>query len=269
MLVSERFSMQAYLARIGLATRPPATLEGLTQLMRAQLCHVPFENLDVQAGRRVSLQPDDIVEKIIAQGRGGYCYEVNGVFSLALQAMGLPYQWVAARPMFYPARRPRTHMAVLVHIGQQAFLCDLGFGSWGPTLPLPLDHTGQEVRHGSDVFKISASPSDGHVLSAWVHGAWVTQYGFDLWPQEWVDFEPANHLNSTHPEAIFVKQLLVIQHTPSGRKMLSGSRFKVFEGGTVTERLLSDAEVDACLQQEFHLPALKDLRQNSPARATP
>lgn len=52
--------------------------------MHHQLRAVPFENLDVQAGKIVSLVPEEIVEKIIDRNRGGYCYEVNGIFAMAL-----------------------------------------------------------------------------------------------------------------------------------------------------------------------------------------
>ena len=76
---SEHFPLAAYLERIGLRHAPKADLDGLTQLMRAQLFAVPFENLDVQAGREISLEPEAILHKIIGQRRGGYCYEPESV----------------------------------------------------------------------------------------------------------------------------------------------------------------------------------------------
>ena len=254
------FDISRYLKRVRLEQLPDRSPSGLAQLMTAQLRHIPFENLDVQAGVGVSLAPQDVIEKILGRGRGGYCYEVNGLFSMALQAMNIPYQWIAARPMFYPARRPRTHMAVVALLDEGPYLCDLGFGSWGPTLPIPLCNSDQETCTAHDRFKITRSEKDAYILQAWVNGAWVSQYGFDLAPQEWVDFEPANHLNSTHPDAIFVKQVLVILHTAMGRKVLSGNRLKVFDRGQCTERVLSEAEVDECLQHDFCLPPLQRLR---------
>jgi arylamine N-acetyltransferase len=66
--------------------------------MRHQLFSVPFENLDVQAGKIVSLAPDDIADKVLKKGRGGYCYEVNGLFAMALAALGiLTVSWRRAR----------------------------------------------------------------------------------------------------------------------------------------------------------------------------
>jgi N-hydroxyarylamine O-acetyltransferase len=266
MFFQTSFDLQRYLSRIGLGGAPQGNIQGVTDMMRAQLRHVPFENLDVQARLGVSLDPEQMVEKILGRGRGGYCYEVNGIFSMALQALGMRYQWVAARPMFYPVRRPRTHMAVIVFLDDGPYLCDLGFGSWGPTLPLSLNAVGQTICDGHDRFKLTRSDADGYVLHAWVNGAWVSQYGFDLSPQEWIDFEPMNHLNATHPEAIFVKQILVIQHTSEGRKILTDRRFKQYVGAQVSERLLSEREVADCLRQEFRLPSVADLQRNPHAR---
>ena len=105
---AENFSLPAYFDRIGFQGEAKPDLATLVSLMRHQLHSVPFENLDVQAGKVVSLVPEHIVDKIVQRRRGGYCYEVNGIFSMALQALGIPHRYVAARPMFYPVRRPRT-----------------------------------------------------------------------------------------------------------------------------------------------------------------
>jgi N-hydroxyarylamine O-acetyltransferase len=257
-LTAANFSLASYLQRIDFAGEPTATLEGVTALMRQQLHTVPFENLDVQAGKRVSLDPEHIVEKIIGQRRGGYCYEINGLFSMALAALGVTHIWVAARPMFYPARRPKTHMAVVVQLQGRQYLCDLGFGSYGITAPLALDTLDEPVLQGHDQFKLSRQSDGDLLLQAWVDGAWANQYAFDLTPQEWVDFEPANHLNSTHPEAVFVKSLLVIAHNPHGRHILFGQVLKTIAHGQVSKRSLQSGEVAGVLRELFNLTAQQE-----------
>jgi N-hydroxyarylamine O-acetyltransferase len=250
---STHFSLTSYLQRIHFVGQPEATIEGITSLMRHQLFAVPFENLDVQAGKLISLVPEHIVDKIVHQGRGGYCYEINGLFCMALEALGVAYHWVAARPMFYPVRRPKTHMAIIVQLGGRQWLVDLGFGSYGITAPMALDALGQEVKQGHDTFKLTCSGSGDYLLQALVEGAWVNQYGFDLTAQEWVDFEPANHLNSTHPEAVFVKSLLVIGHNARGRTILFGSSLKTVVDGVVSKRIVEPHEIDALLKDTFEL----------------
>ncbi len=250
---AENFSLPAYLERIVYRGETKADLPTLFSLMRHQLFAVPFENLDVQAGKIISLVPEEIVDKIVQRHRGGYCYEVNGIFSMALHALGIPYRYVAARPMFYPARRPRTHMALIATVEGVEWLCDLGFGSYGLRAPIRIDTFDTEVRQDHDTFMLTESDIGEIVLKAKVEGEWVNQYGFDLSRQEWVDFAPANYMNSTHPDAIFVKQYVVVLHTEAGRKIFSGDTFKVVEQGRTTKREIAAEERAALLVQQFGL----------------
>jgi N-hydroxyarylamine O-acetyltransferase len=250
---ADNFNLQDYFARIGYQGQPSADIATLNALMRCQLFSVPFENLDVQAGKLVSMTPEDIVEKIVYQQRGGYCYEVNGLFAIALQALGFDYQLVAARPMFYPVRRPKTHMAIVVQLGQQAWLCDLGFGSYGLRAPMALDVLDSEVMQDNDCFMLTATAPDAFLLKARVEEKWQQQFEFNLSRWEFLDFYPANYMNSTHPDAIFVQKLLVVLHTPTGRHILFGNTLKTITNGVVEKRFLSAEERSGVLKKVFGL----------------
>ena len=176
------FSLQKYCDRIGYKGDLKPNAQTLNALMRQQLMTVPFENLDVQEGKIVSLVPEEIVDKIIGRNRGGYCYEINGIFAMALEALGIKYQFVAARPMFYPVRRPKTHMAIVAKIDGRRYLCDLGFGSYGIRAPIDLDRIGEPIEQDNDIFMLEKSKSDEYLLKAYVDGAWANQYAFDLYP---------------------------------------------------------------------------------------
>jgi len=252
---ARNFDLALYQERIGYTGVVQPDIATVSQWMHLQLCSVPFENLDVQARKGVSLVPEDIVEKILYQGCGGYCYEVNGLFAMALTAIGVPWHFVAARPMFYPERRPKTHMAVVAQLDGESWLCDLGFGSYGLRRPFPLSQMDTELRQDDDVFKLSRLPNGELLLQALSEGQWTRQYSFDLTPWEWVDFAPANHLNSTHPQAIFVRQLLVILQTSKGRKILSGNTLKLIEAATSDKRTLAEDELPDILRDEFKLDA--------------
>ncbi|MFD2755300.1 arylamine N-acetyltransferase family protein [Comamonas terrae] len=250
---ASNFDLPTYLQRIGHTGHAGPDTATLHALMRRQLFTVPFENLDVQAGRIVSLVPEDIADKILRQGRGGYCYEVNGLFAMALQALGIAYRFVAARPMFYPARRPRTHMAVIAEVEGRRWLCDLGFGSYGIRAPMDLDAVGVEVAQDCDTFQLTLDERGEYVLKARVEGQWANQYAFDLSPQEWIDFVPANYLNSTHPEAIFVQKLLVVLHHSTGRAILLDDMLKTVTNGQVEKRQLAREEIGEVLASLFGL----------------
>jgi N-hydroxyarylamine O-acetyltransferase len=247
------FTLANYLQRIGYQGQPTADMDSVTRMMLLQLRTVPFENLDVQAGKVVSLVPEHIIEKIIHQQRGGYCYEINGLFSMALTALGVSYRWVAARPMFYPARRPKTHMAIVMELEGRQWLIDLGFGSYGITAPLALDTLDVPVQQGHDSFQLSRLANGDYLLQAKVDDVWANQYSFDLIAQEWIDFEPVNYLNSTHPDAVFVKSLLVINHNASGRTILFGNSLKTIANGQSNKRSLEAHEIDSILKNTFGL----------------
>ncbi len=249
------FDLNAYFERIGYAGRSGADLATVAELMRHQLQAVPFENLDVQAGKAISLVPEDIVAKIVQRRRGGYCYEVNGLFAMALAALGVPYRFVGCRPMTYPARRPRTHMALLATLEGEEWLCDVGFGSYGMRAPMRL-HEAAEVRQDHDRFQLGLTNEREYLLRAWVAGEWANQYCFDLSYHEWIDFMPANWLNSSHPDTLFVQHRVVMRQTPEGRVILFDERLKTVQDDTVTERLLAAQEVADCLREVFGLEPL-------------
>jgi N-hydroxyarylamine O-acetyltransferase len=250
---ADNFALDAYCDRIGFSGELAQDLKTVTGLMRHQLTTVPFENFDVQAGKVVSLIPEDIVTKIIQHRRGGYCYEVNGLFAMALGALGVPYQFIACRPMIYPVLRPRTHMALIVRIEDEPWLCDLGFGSYVIQEPIRLADAGKEIRQGYNTFMLEQPTDHDYLLKAYVEGEWANQYSFDLWPQQWVDFTPANYLNSTHPDSLFVQKLVVLMHHSNGRSILFGDRLKCVNGDLSQERMLRQEEVEAVLRETFGL----------------
>ncbi len=256
-MYADNFSLEQYFKRIGLdygqLHESPINSEMLTRIMRQQLFNVPFENLDVQSGKIVSLVPEKIVEKILFNQRGGYCYEVNGIFAMALQALNIPYRLVAARPMFYPTRRPRTHMVIIATLEDEQWLCDLGFGSYGIRAPIRLSGLNLSIPQEHDQFRLSKVSEHEYLLQAWVSNEWANQFAFDLSPQEWVDFEPANYMNSTHPSAIFVQKLLVVLHTELGRKILFGNTLKIIENGIEHKKILTSAELLHSLGEDFKL----------------
>lgn len=249
---ADNFNLDLYFARIGYAGAAEANLDTVTALLRHQLRNVPFENLDVLAGRAISLKPEDIVDKIVHRRRGGYCYEVNGLFALALTALGVPWRFVGCRPMTYPARRPRTHMGVLVTLDGEEWLCDAGFGSYGMRAPMRLETRGV-VRQDEDEFELTRSDAGEYVLRARVDGAWANQYGFDLAHHEWIDFLPANWLNSTHPETLFTQHRIVMRQTPEGRLILFDERLKTVAGGQTRTREIVPDELPAVLREHFGL----------------
>ena len=248
------FTLDRYLQRIGYEGRPSATLACVTKMMRCQLHSVPFENLDIQAGKGISLEPADIAEKILQRQRGGYCFEVNGLFAMALAALQIRYFFIAASPVnHHNVKKARTHMAVVVQIDDGQWLCDCGYGGYGLREPIRIDLLDTEVHQDEDVFLLSRFGEQEILLQSKVQGVWEAQYAFDLTPHNWADFADANHYNSTHHDSLFVRKLLVVLCTPHGRKILFGTALKMVEHGQQVQHHVAPEQRQEILRREFGL----------------
>lgn len=130
--------LAAYLRRINYAGPLDRSLRTLRMLHRAQLLAIPYENLDVQFGVPLSLDADALFEKMVERKRGGWCYEMNGLFAWALRDLGFNISLVAgaANRKERGADAEMNHLAMLVHL-EQTYLADVGFGN-GSILPVPL-----------------------------------------------------------------------------------------------------------------------------------
>jgi N-hydroxyarylamine O-acetyltransferase len=129
------FDLDAYLARIGLRGRP-----SLAQVHRAHLASIPFENLDPQCGTPVSLALEDLERKLVAERRGGYCFEQNLLLKAALEALGAEVDLLLARVRLGAERgvtRPRSHLVLRVRADGASWHADVGFGLGAPLEPLP------------------------------------------------------------------------------------------------------------------------------------
>ena len=247
------FNWAQYLDRIQYSGTVVPTAEGIKQLMQSQLFTVPFEDLDVQAGKMISLDGNAIFDKIVTRKRGGYCYEVNGLFALALQEIGIPYIFVAARPLVTPAENPKTHIAIIATISGADYLIDLGFGGNGIREPLLLQDAGKEVVQGFETFLLERMDNQEYLLKAIANSKWGNLYAFDCSPQLWIDFKPANYYNTSHPDSFFVQNRVVVLQNPTGKKIIFRNTFKSISNGETTSRTFTPEEYERILNEEFFL----------------
>lgn len=250
------FPFEAYRRRVHDSGDLGPDLETVTRLMSQQLLHIPFENIDVLNGLDISLQPENLVNKLIHQSRGGYCFELNGLFAMVLDELGVSYRMLAARPLVGGDNRPKTHMALAIELDNRLWLCDLGYGRYGIRQPVDLEQLNIKIQQQDDFYRLSCNSEGIYLLEAEVDGEWLAQIEFDLAPQRWIDFAPANHYTSTHPDSIFVNQVLAILFTEQGRKVLFGSQYKVITGNQTFIRSIDPVEVNELLKLEFNLPPL-------------
>ncbi len=248
--------LDAYFARIGYAGPREPTLEVLSALQRAHPAAIPFECLDPLLGRPVRLDPASLEAKLVRGGRGGYCFENNGVLWRVLQALGFEVTPLSARVRWMQPEDappgPLSHMLLKVDLEGEAFLCDVGFGGQSPTAPLRLvPDLEQATPHGT--YRI-VSREGGFELQMRLPDRWAALYRFNLEPRLAADYEVANWFTSTHPMSRFTNGLMV-SRAPEGRRLnLQDLGLTSYSSGGVEERLIGSAEeLHAVLTGDFGL----------------
>jgi N-hydroxyarylamine O-acetyltransferase len=260
--IDERIDLDAYFARVGYTGARTATLETLRALHGLHPAAIAFENLDPLLKRRILLDAASVQKKLVQSGRGGYCFEQNGLFIRALKTMGFNAVGLAARVFIRqtPGRTRRSHMLVKVELPEGRYIADVGFGSWAMSAPLALDRQGpQETPHGP--FRI-ARDGDYFEVQTIVEGEWTTLYRFTLEEQLPMDYEVSNWFCSTHPESKFTTDLMVAR-LPQGKRLgLINRRFSIHypDGRTERHELKTASDVAGVLENEFGivLPAPRE-----------
>ena len=240
--------LDAYLTRVGLPAAGDPDLAALRRLHAAHVNAIPFENLDILLGRGVRLDLDALRGKLIAQKRGGYCFEHNTLFLAVLQEVGFTAVPLEARVRGGGVLRPRTHMVIGVDIGGQAWLADVGFGGEGPREPVLM--RGEETTASSGLAYRIVQDDDALVLQMRRDTAWSDQYAFLTRPVHPVDFEVANWYTSTHPTSPFVRTLTAQRTTRDVRYLL---RYP-----TYTEIRAADTRTHDITREEL-LPLLRNV----------
>ncbi|HXD55785.1 MAG TPA: arylamine N-acetyltransferase [Solirubrobacteraceae bacterium] len=238
------FDLEAYLQRIGLGGRP-----SLAEIHRAHATSIPFEGLAPHVGEPVALDPSSLAEKLVAGGRGGYCFEQNLLLKAALEALGYEAEPVLARVLVGAppgAMRPRTHLLLRVFDGERSWHADVGFGSGTLIEPIPWGPGAEHEQLGWR-FRVIERGQE-LVLQAEGGGEWGDLYRFDPDPVPEIDIETSNWWTATHPESRFVAGLLVSRQLPDGRRLILTDW-----GGelALTERSPQDAQTTPVASDEL------------------
>jgi len=222
-----------YLHRIGYAGAREPTSETLFALQRAHLLAVPFEALDCHLGVPIRLETDALFEKIVVRRRGGFCYELNGLFFELLVALAFRVRRLAARPFTADGAGrlapPFAHLALLVEL-ERRWLTDVGFGFFSRA-PLDVDLRSDQVVDGRRYRVVEEGSGlvaeDRGMASRW-------GYAFDLSGHELDEFAGQCRIYSTDPESGFVRRATVSRAFPDG--WITVTRDRVL-GGRAGERL--------------------------------
>ena len=241
--------VDAYLRRIRYAGSLAPTAESLKQLHRAHMLSVPFENLDIPLGIPITLSLPSLYDKIVRRGRGGFCYELNGLFGWLLEQLGFRVAMLSARVC--QGAEPGLefdHLVLLVHADER-LLADVGFGD-SFLDPLPLDTEQEHVQQGDSYRLMGSGPE--RTLQRLRDSAWEPQYVFSLTPHRLPEFRAMCRYQQTSPESVFTRKAVCSVASPNGRITLSNGRLIVTTAGQRDEReVATEGEYRALLHQHF------------------
>lgn len=247
----------AYLIRLGVPAPAAPTSDALAALQRAHLAQVPFENLDIALGRPIRLDHDALVHKVLREGRGGYCYELNGVFATLLRTVGYAAQLLSARVTTEGGgvSEEFDHLALLVtspHLSRP-HLVDVGFGD-AFLEPLPLED-GFSRQEGDKAVGLARGEDGGWGYCEDHGNGWEVQYLFSTEPRRMVEFEERNRWQQTSPQSHFTQKRVASRLTETGRVTLTLSsgvqRLITTEHGLRSERDVPAADVARALDEHF------------------
>jgi N-hydroxyarylamine O-acetyltransferase len=237
-----------YLARINYTGPRQPTPEVLRALHVQHLLTVPFENLDIHLGREIVPDEQRILDKVVGQRRGGFCYELNGAFAALLRALGFEVEMLSARvPRADGTTSPEfDHMTLLVHAGGERWLADVGFGECF-LHPKRIDFAGDQP-DPCGTFRIEQRDARDWLLSS----AQQSEYLFSLEPHPLADYAAMCRYHQTSPQSSFTQKRVCTLATTTGRMTLRDDRLIITENGTKREEPIdTDDAWRATLREKF------------------
>jgi len=246
--------VDAYFRRIGYSGGRTPSLETLRAIHLRHAEAIAFENLDPLMRRTPRLDLVSLQEKLVRDGRGGWCFEQNLLFSHMLRALRFRVTTLSARVLWNQpedAITARSHMLMRVELDAGPYIADVGFGAQTLTGPLRLEPDGEQATPHEPFRLLRAG--DGFKMQSKIDGAWKSLYRFDQQEQFQPDYEVSNYYLSTFPGSHFLHSLMVGRTDAGRRYALRNNQFSVHHLNGTTERrsLTSAAELRRTLEGPF------------------
>jgi len=253
----------AYLKRINYTGDIRPSKEVLFSLHQLHLLTVPFENLNIHYNLPISLNIPDLFQKIVRERRGGFCYELNGLFNWLLKEIGFKTQLIAAR-VFDENGNPGPefdHAALIVHLDKR-WLIDVGFGGDSFIFPKELTpHKSQEDVH--EYFQFRSVDEENWCLLHSADGNFFSKkYIFNFLPHEISDFRQECDRKQKYPESHFVNNLICTKAIPEGRISIFNDQLSEKKNGNKEKCTIQDEKHLFCLLgQKFGITEPENIKK--------
>lgn len=251
-------NVTAYLERMGLSDAGLGPdLATLRLLQRSHLLGVPFENLDIHWKLPIVLDTAKFYDKIVIARRGGFCYELNGLFNELLRGLGFTTRLVSARVFNGVGHGPEfDHAAIIARLGDEEYLVDVGFGAF-TSEPLRFV-VGEKQQDDAGIFVIRKFDDEYLEVAKQDESTWQSEYIFRDVARELSEFVEMCDFQQYSPESHFTKGKLCSIMTETGRKTLTDKSFIITTRGVKKETPVnSDAEFYELLEREFGIASIQ------------
>ena len=250
-----RIEVEPYLERIGLNLQKPS-LKYLKELQRSHLLSIPFENLDIHYGSKIILDYQKVYNKIVVRKRGGFCYELNGLFYHLLSNLGFDCYVIAAEVFNEEKQqfgKPFDHMAIIVALENQSWLVDVGFGD-GPVSPIKVN-VGEVQMDYVRYWKIDNDPDENMILKVSNDTQYFkSKYLFTAQEKQLIQFFEMCEYQQTAIESPFTQKKLITILTKEGRVTLTDRKLKISTYGDIEEfAILHEDEFLSKLEHHFQI----------------
>jgi N-hydroxyarylamine O-acetyltransferase len=236
--------VEKYIHRIKINQIQGIDSDTLKNLQKQHLLNVPFENLDIHSGIPIKIDTDKFFKKIVDNGRGGFCYELNGLFNELLIALGFSTKLISARVANSEGGfgNEFDHMAIITRIDSDEWLVDVGFGEFSQwPLKLVKDIVQKDPRGD---FVIEQYDDVYFVVKKLLDKlATENQYIFSLEERRLPEFEEMCNYHQTSPKSHFTQNRMCSIALPDGRITLTNKSLKITKDSIVTEENIM-GEVD-------------------------
>jgi N-hydroxyarylamine O-acetyltransferase len=233
--------VEKYLERIDYSGSLGPSTQTLRALHRAHMLSVPFENLDIHLGRPIVLDDAALFAKIVGARRGGFCYELNGLFHGLLSRLGFDVQRLSAGV----ARADGSfgpdfdHMTLIVRL-EDVWLADVGFGD-SFLEPISLNDAVVST-DPTGAYRVDAQGDSRVMLRQSEDRQWEPQYRFTLRSRELPEYQQMCTYHQTSPESSFTRKRVCSLATETGRITLSELDLITTEAGRREERTMADED---------------------------
>ena len=242
--------LKEYLLRIGTDKIQKPSLEFLSDLQEKHLYSIPFEDLDIPDRAEIILDLERIYSKIIPTKRGGFCYELNGLFHWLLTQLGFKVDMLSAR--VYNNQKNEfgpefDHMALLVHLDKE-YLTDVGFGD---SFRQPIEIPSGETKDVSGHYRINSN-NKTYELQRFENGEWEPQYSFTTKTQKFSDFNDLCCFQQNDPSSHFRTRMVCTIATQEGRITLGNNSLTITKNGNKSKtEFSSEKEFLRLLKKHF------------------